>query len=128
MKLEHVALNVPDPVNAAKWYVENLEMRVVRASVEAPYIHFLADSEGQVMLEIYNNPKAAVPDYSSQSPLILHIAFAVEDITGIRTRLIAAGAMAEGEIDSNAMGDQLAILRDPWGVPLQLAQRHQPLR
>jgi glyoxylase I family protein len=127
LKLEHVALNIPDPINAAKWYVEHLEMQIVKATAESPYIHFLADKDGYRLMEMYNNPKADVPDYASMNPLILHIAFSVEDIEGTRARLLAAGATAEGEIVRRETGDQLAMLRDPWGVPLQLVKRHHPL-
>lgn len=127
MKIEHIALNVPDPVKAAKWYVENLEMRIIRASDESPYIHFLADKSGQGLIELYNNPKASVPDYPSQSPLILHIAFSVEDLDETIARLRDAGATLESEGTKNARGDELAMLRDPWGVCLQLAKRISPL-
>lgn len=127
MNIEHVALNVPDPVSAAQWYVNNLEMQIVRASDESPYIHFLADKERRGLIEMYNNPKADVPDYPSQSPLVLHIAFSVEDIEGTRARLLAAGATAEGDIANRPNGDQLAMLRDPWGVSLQLVKRNQSM-
>jgi len=127
MKIEHVALNVPNPVQAAAWYVEHLGMRIVKSANESPYIHFLADQSGHSLLEMYNNPAAAVPDYAAMSPLILHIAFAVDDLEATRTRLLAAGATPEGEITHVANGDQLAMLRDPWGVPLQLAKRGRPL-
>jgi uncharacterized glyoxalase superfamily protein PhnB len=79
------------------------------------------------MIEIYSNPAAAVPDYHAMHPLILHIAFMVEDMEGTRSRLIAAGATAEGEISKLDNGDQLAMLRDPWGVAIQLAKRGRPL-
>ena len=127
MKIEHVALNVPDPVKAAEWYVKHLGMQIIRSSTESPYIHFLADSAGQGVLEMYSNPAAAVPDYAAQDPLILHIAFVVEDMAGTRARLLEAGATAAGEITQTPNGDQLAMLRDPWGVPLQLAKRGKPL-
>ena len=127
MKLEHIALNHPDPANAAQWYANNLDMQIVRASDSSPFIHFLADKAGQGLIELYNNPKASVPDYPSQSPLILHIAFAVEDLDGTIARLQAAGATLESEATKNARGDQLAMLRDPWGVCLQLAKRDNPI-
>jgi glyoxylase I family protein len=60
-------------------------------------------------------------------PLVLHIAFAVEDVDETRAKLIAAGATAEGEVTRPENGDLLAFLRDPWGIPLQLASRGQPL-
>jgi glyoxylase I family protein len=127
VKLEHVALNVPDPVGMASWYVENLGMRIAVAEEQSPFIHFLADSEGQGLIEVYNNPGADMPDYTAMHPLVLHLAFAVEEMEATRDRLIAAGATPHGEIQTTARGDQLAFLRDPWNIPLQLARRGKPL-
>ena len=127
MNIEHVALNHPDPVNAAKWYAEHLGMRIVRAADTSPFIHFLADTAGHGLIELYNNPSAAIPDYPSQSPLILHIAFAVEDMDGTIAKLQAAGATREGDVAKNDQGDELAMLRDPWGVCIQLAKRSHRL-
>ncbi|MFM8478773.1 MAG: VOC family protein, partial [Planctomycetaceae bacterium] len=56
MKIEHLALNVPDPLNLARWYVEHLGFTVKRRGIEPPYVHFIADDSGTVMLEIYGNP------------------------------------------------------------------------
>jgi catechol 2,3-dioxygenase-like lactoylglutathione lyase family enzyme len=127
MKIEHVALNVPEPVKAAEWYVEQLGMQVVRASTASPYIHFLADSAGHGVLEFYCDARAAVPDYRAMSPFMLHIALIVDDIEATRAKLVAAGAAAEGETMTAPNGDQLAFVRDPWGVTLQLAKRVKPL-
>lgn len=126
MKLEHVALNVPDAQAAAAWYQEHLNLRIVKASEASPYIHFLADEAGS-MLELYSNPAAPTPNYSVQHPVTLHLAFLAQDIEGERDRLVAAGARAEGEIDTTPAGDQITFLRDPWGVTLQLVKRVQPL-
>lgn len=127
MNIEHVALNIPEPVKAAQWYVEHLGMKIIRASDQPPYIHFLADSAGRGLLEFYCDPRAAVPDYAAMHPLNLHIAFSVEDIEATRARLVAAGATAEGETMTTPNGDQLAFVRDPWHVILQLAKRGKPL-
>ncbi|CAN5545113.1 hypothetical protein BH24DEI1_BH24DEI1_16380 [soil metagenome] len=127
MKLEHVALNVPDAQAAAAWYQTHLNCRVVKASSASPYIHFLADEAGS-MLELYSNPAAPMPDYAVQDPVTLHLAFLAQDIAGERERLLAAGARADGDIDTTPAGDQIAFLRDPWGVTLQLVKRVQPLR
>ena len=32
MKFEHFAINVEDPVTVAKWYVDHLQMKIVRQS------------------------------------------------------------------------------------------------
>ena len=88
MKLEHVAINVTDPAQLAQWLVDNLGMRIVVASKESPYMHFVADEEGS-MIELYNNPAAPVPDYSEINPFNLHFAYASNDIETDRARLVA---------------------------------------
>jgi len=125
MHLEHVALNLPEPVAAAQWYADNLEMRIIKRMNEAPFMHFVADSRGG-MLEFYQNPDGAVPDYAAMSPYTLHLAFAVENVEAERDRLLAAGATDASEIETTPSGDRLLFLRDPWGVPLQLLTRAEP--
>lgn len=123
MKIEHVAFNVADPVAMAQWYEKNLRMRTVRSGGPPVNARFVADASGQVMIEIYSNPKAAVPDYRKLDPLILHLAFHVDDVTSTRQQLLAAGATAEGDVTRSDGGDDLAMLRDPWGFPVQLVRR-----
>ena len=79
MKLEHVALQVADPVGLSRWYVEQLGLTVKRAQAASPFGHFLADDGDAVMLEFYGNPRIPVPDYARMEPLALHLAFHVED-------------------------------------------------
>ena len=127
MKIEHVALNVPEPVQAAQWYAANLGMEIIKSSDQDPFIHFLADGTRQGVIEMYNNSQAPIPDYASMSPFLLHIAFSVDDIETKHAALLAAGGTAHGQIETNEVGDRLAIVRDPWGVCIQLVQRKQPL-
>jgi hypothetical protein len=61
------------------------------------------------------------------NPLVLHIAFLVDDVKGIRDALIAAGATPTDEVTITASGDELTILRDPWGVPIQFLKRAEPM-
>jgi glyoxylase I family protein len=127
MKIEHVALNVPDPVAMARWYVEHLKFEVKRRFMDRPYGHFLADSSGSVMLELYGNPDVPSLDHPSVAPPALHFAFVSKDVEGDVRRLVSAGAklVSGPEVASN--GDQLAMLRDPWGVCVQLVKRSQPM-
>ena len=127
MKIEHAAYQVEDPVRVADWYVKHLGMTVKRASNERPFVRFLADDGGAVMIELYNNPRASVPDYPKIDPLHVHLAFKANDVAAERTRLLAAGATAEGDILVTDVGDQLAMLRDPWGFPIQLVRRTTPM-
>lgn len=127
MKLEHVALNVPNALETVKWYTEHLGMRVVRGNSQSPFIHFLADSTGTSVLEFFSNPIAPVPDYAAMHPVMLHLAFLVDDIEAERDRLVQAGATAEGDTATAPNGDQVAFVRDPWGVAVQLVKRTTPL-
>ncbi len=127
MKIEHVAYQVQDPAAFARWYADHLGMTIKRVQADPPYGHFLADDGDAVMIEVYNNPKVAVPDYASIDPFILHVAFGVPDVAAVRARLIEAGATAVGDIQVSPAGDHLAMLRDPWGLPVQLVRRATPM-
>ena len=59
-------------------------------------------------------------------PLRLHIAFATADPDGARTALVAAGASLVEETKRDD-GTRLIMLRDPWGLALQLCKRPEPL-
>lgn len=127
MKLEHTAYQVEDPPAVARWYVEHLGLTVKRAQTAVPFGCFLADDGDAVMLEFYRQPHLAVPDYRTLDPLILHLAFWADDVRGVRARLIAAGATAVGDVVTNDQGDQVAMLRDPWGLPVQLVRRERAM-
>jgi glyoxylase I family protein len=96
MIFEHFAINVQDPVVVANWYVEHLEMKVVRQGEAPAHMHFLADSTGRVVIELYNNPPELIPDYAAQDPQVLHMAFAVEDMEGTIARIEQAGGQLVG--------------------------------
>lgn len=127
MKIEHVAYQVEDPVRLSQWYVDHLGLRIKRAQSAPPFGHFLADDGDAVMLEFYRNPAVALPDYRQIDPIVLHIAFRTDDVAGTRARLIAAGATPEGEPGRTEAGDELAMLRDPWGLAVQLVRRGTPM-
>ena len=126
MKIEHFALNVADPVAMADWYVTQLGMKVARKLDIAARTHFLADSGGNVMLEIYNNPPDEVPDYAHIKPLLLHLAFVSENPQADAERLLAAGATYVEEVAMDD-GSLLIMLRDPWGLAIQLCKRGQSM-
>jgi hypothetical protein len=123
VKIEHIAFQVEDPVSVSQWYIENLGMTLKRAYPQRPFGQFLADDGDAVMLEFYNNPKASVPDYRQIDPVVLHVAFYTDDVSSSRFRLLSAGATAEGDIVATDSGDHLAMLRDPWGLAVQLVHR-----
>ncbi len=127
MKIEHTAYQVDDPVALSRWYVAHLGLDVRRAQTEAPFGHFLADDGGAVMLEFYRQEQLPVPDYRAMDPLLLHLAFLTADVAADRARLIAAGATPVGDVIRTPAGDEVAMLRDPWGLAVQLIRRATPM-
>ena len=127
MKIEHVAFNVSNPIAVAGWYCAHLGLSVVRHIPSPTQTHFLADDSGETILEIYCNPPDQVPDYASMNPLIFHLAFSSGAPDLDSARLIAAGASPVDELRLPD-GSHLVMLRDPWGLALQLCKRAVPLR
>ncbi|MBQ1568433.1 MAG: VOC family protein [Kiritimatiellae bacterium] len=122
MKLEHVAIDVADPEALIKWWCENLGFRR-----SAPKSAFIIDDTGVMGLEVYRTGETpSAPDYPSMNPMTLHIAFVSEDVKADVDRLVAAGARLEKlSLDNPAF--HMAILRDPWGVPVQLCKREHSI-
>ena len=125
MKIEHIAFNVADPVAVAAWYCDHFHLRVARHIPQPTQTHFLADAAATI-LEIYCNPPDQVPDYRSMDPLLFHLAFYSQDPTADAARLVAAGAVMVNETHLPD-GSHLIMLRDPWGLALQLCKRSTPL-
>lgn len=121
MKLEHIAYNVADPVAVAAWYGRHLGLKVARHIPKPAQTHFLSDGHGTV-LEIYCNPPDAVPPYAAMDPLLFHLAFKSADPVADRDRLTAVGATFHSEVNLPD-GTHLIMLRDPWGLALQLCRR-----
>lgn len=127
MKIEHIAYQVEDATAAADWYRNHLGFKTKRG-IEKPFpVYFLADEADDVMIEIYSNPAVKTPEYRAMDPLILHLAFVCETVPETAERLIAAGAELVSGPDHLPTGDTLAMLRDPWGLAIQLCHRASPM-
>ncbi len=127
IRLEHIAINVEDPAAMAGWYSENLRMEIIRKGPPPINVRFICDEQENMMLELYTNPPDAVPDYRSMNPLVFHICFMVDDVDQICRELVAAGATLVGEVSTTEAGDEIAMLRDPWGIPIQFLKRAEPM-
>ena len=124
---EHIAFNVSDPAAVAKWYCDNLKMKILRKSPPPATTHFIADSAGTMTLELYKNEKGPIPDYPSLSHNSIHLAFTVDDIDEMKARLLLAGATLAEDIVTAPSGDRMLYVRDPWGLPLQFTVRVSPM-
>ena len=126
MKIEHFALNVEDPMRMAAWYETYLGLRVIRQMLEAPFTTFLADDSGRVMIEIYAVSGMEVPRYREMNPLLVHLAFVSPNPEADKNRLLKAGASLETDQHLED-GSHLVMLRDPWGLAVQLCKRGLPM-
>ena len=121
MKLEHVAIDVADPEAFKAWWCENLGFRV------SPNPGFIMDDSGTAGLEVYRTGETpSAPDYGSMNSMTFHVAFVSDDVKADVDRLVAAGATVEQlKLDNPAF--HMAILRDPWGVAIQLCKREKTI-
>ena len=122
---EHIGVNVADKEAFTRWYTENLGVTVIR---DVPgKMSFLADSEGQVIMEVYSNPDAPVLDFKETHFLTLHVAFEADDPENAARALVAAGARIVDPA-KKAGEDILIMLKDPFGLSLQLIKRGTRMR
>ncbi len=126
MIFEHFALNVEHPVEMAKWYVDNFEMKIVRSLDKSSFTHFIADKTGRVVMELYSNSSAKFPDHRNVNPLEFHFAFMVDDPQSAKNKLIIAGAKLEEDLKLDD-GSNIITLRDPFGLCVQVCKRGKPL-
>jgi glyoxylase I family protein len=124
---EHVAFNVVDPRAAAKWYVDNLGMKVMRAGGPPTYTTFVADSGLHMMIELFHNADYPLLEPAKINHMSLHLAFMVGDVAAMKAKLISAGATMVDDITKTPSGDLVLMLRDPWGLPIQFVQRVKPM-
>ena len=121
MKIEHVAVDVPDPEAFKAWWCGNLGFRL------SSNPGFIMDDTGVTGLEVYRTGETpAAPDYAAMNSMTFHVAFVSDDVKADVDRLVAAGAKLEQlKLDSPAF--HMAILRDPWGVAIQLCRREKTI-
>jgi uncharacterized glyoxalase superfamily protein PhnB len=127
MRLEHLALMMEDPIAAVKWYVENLGFTILKEMDSSPYHHFIIDSSKCMIIEIFLIPDKKIINYKAVDPAIMHLGFNVQNIKETYKRMIGKGATIVNELSNNENGDSVAMLRDPWGVPIQLIKRKKSL-
>jgi predicted enzyme related to lactoylglutathione lyase len=122
MTFEHFALNVVDINGVVNWYCTHLGLTIANQQKVSPFMTFLADSTDRVVIEFYKREDELAEDFSNRHPLTFHVAFVSENAEEDKQRLLKAGASFFEEIFKED-GSHLVMLRDPWGMPLQLCQR-----
>lgn len=126
MRFEHFAINVARPGDVAAWYVRHFNARVLRSMDQPPFTHFLGDSTGRVFVELYENPDAPVGTAANRHFLEIHFGFAVEDAEAAAALLVSEGCAVLQRV-TPPDGTCLIMLRDPFGLCVQLCQRASKL-
>jgi len=125
--IEHVAFNVVDPTAIARWYAANIGMKIVRKAHSPENTHFIADASGRMVLEIYRNDAAPIPPYAALSHMSMHLAFMAVDLAAMRDKLVSVGADVAEDVTVTPAGDQVLMMRDPWGLAIQFVNRVEPM-
>ncbi len=125
--IQHIGLNVNNPVEVANWYIQNLGMKLIRQGNAPQFVTFIADAGNNMEMEFYNKEKIKKIDFQKIDVMTFHFAFLTDSINTIENKLIAAGAKLIDKITETPAGDKVAMLRDPWGMPLQLVERSIPM-
>jgi len=131
MIVEHVSFAVAEPEAVAAWYGKHFGMKVLRHGDGGDV--FVADETGRVVFQLEDIRR--ITDSASQTAFAarsrdmrnLHLAFCCDQITATRQKLLTGGATADGDVEVTKDGDEMATLRDPWGLPVQLVKRRRPM-
>jgi glyoxylase I family protein len=124
---EHFALNALNSASITTWYTQNLGMNMVRKGSDPANTNFIGDAGNNAMMEMYNNAAFQVLDLWKINHLSMHFAFVVDDVKGIKNKLVEAGAKIVEDIREVTTGDQVLVLRDPRGLALQFIKRSEPI-
>ena len=123
MTIEHLGLLVSNPIQMGKWYKENLGFQILReAGTDTDGVVFMEDDRGTV-IEIGRLPEASPLDVKSLNPLAVHLAVQCSHPENEARRLVEAGAEMIGESPRNAYKGEKILVRDPWGLTIQVVNR-----
>jgi predicted enzyme related to lactoylglutathione lyase len=126
-RFEHIAFNVFDPIKVAKWYADNLGMKVMRSGGAPTFTTFIADSGTHMMLELFHNADFPLYEPAKIHNMSIHLAFVTPDIEKTQSQLVAAGTTVVDSLRKTSSGDKVLTLRDPWGLAIQFVQRVKPM-
>jgi len=139
-RMEHVGIVVEDLPAAIEFFVE-LGLGVQgEGSVEGGWVDRIVgldgvradfaimqtpDGNGRLELTKFHSPSSPAGDGQApaNTPGILHILFAVDDIDAVVARLRARGAELVGEVVSYENVYRLCYIRGPEGIIVELAER-----
>lgn len=123
-RLEHIGIAVSSPIEMARWYARVLGFRIVFSAQDGEgAVAFVEDPAGHGLVEFGRLPGIAPLCDATTHPLQFHITLASSNPSADADYLIGNGAAYIEECPVKRPGEQLLLLRDPWGNSIQLAKR-----
>jgi len=123
-EIEHIGISVEKPIEMAKWYQETLGFNIkFSAQDEEKGVAFLTDCTDKVMLELGKIPNVSPLASRINHHLQLHIALKSVDPDRDAEYLVSKGAAFIEKCPITRPGENLIVLRDPWGNTIQLVKR-----
>ena len=120
-KIHHVAIIVSDYERSRKFYVEQLELPVIRENYREARGDWKLDLQaGDIELEIFGvkNPPQRVTNPEACG--LRHLAFHVEDVEAAAAWLNTKGIETEPIRWDEFTGKQMTFFRDPDDLPIEL--------
>ena len=120
-KIHHIAIIVSDYEKSRKFYVEQLELPVIRENYREERGDWKLDLQvGDVELEIFGakNPPKRVTNPEACG--LRHLAFHVDDVEKAVAWLNAKGIETEPIRWDEFTGKQMVFFRDPDDLPIEL--------
>ena len=125
---DHVALSVPDLVEAERWYVDVLGAEVVLDPIvmddgRIGHVELAVGIGRWMMSDVFEGVGIDAPDTSRGAAVSLHLE--VDDVDAVCARVTGAGVVLDRGLEDNPPVGRVAVFRDPFGHRWFL---NQPLR
>jgi len=126
MELMHTMLRVRDIEKSLKFYIELLDMQVVREKrLDDCNLYFLTDEKGVVQLELTFNDETPKNGYEIGSGFG-HLAFKVESMDEFTRKLSSLGYKYFYEpYKLSSTGSTIAFVKDPDGYEIELIEKKE---
>ena len=120
-KVHHVAIIVSNYEVSRKFYVEQLELPVIRENYRPNRGDWKLDLQaGDIELEIFGVADPPKRVTNPEACGLRHLAFHVEDVEGTAAWLNAKGIPTEPIRTDPYTGKQMTFFRDPDDLPIEL--------
>jgi catechol 2,3-dioxygenase-like lactoylglutathione lyase family enzyme len=124
VQFEHIRINVADKESTAKWYVENVGLKIIPSN-NKDFI-YVTDKDENFMIELSSIPGLRTKYFDIHLDAF-HLAFeGHKTINAVAEKMIANGGIQEGVLYTNKIGDYVMNIRDPNGFNTQLLHRVNP--